>query len=1136
MPETLAIYCLGGLQLSLGGTAVTGFASRKADALLVYLACNPQPHPRETIATLLWPDNDQSRALANLSVILTSLRKQLEDYILADRHTVAFNSEMNLWLDVAAFEEAIEQAQPRQAAGKITRTMAAQLQTAVKLYKGDFLAGFTIRGAPEFEAWALLEQERLRQMMIDALASLITFHQQRGQFSDSIQHAQQLLALDPLQEQIHRQLMRLYAFDNQRSAALSQFEQCAAVLANELGVEPDEETVALYEQLKDDKVIWPEDVTRSPGHPVAPVPLHNLPAPTTAFIGREDELAQIEKWLAEPDGRLLTIIGPGGMGKTRLAQEAARAQLGEFADGVWYVSLVPLVDTSELVTAVAETIGLTFAGNISPARQLTNYLAGKESFLILDNFEHLMTDDSLTLLAQIMQQATELKLLVTSRERLNLQAERLLELVGLSFPETSNQFSVSSERNAEHWQLPAEYPAVQLFINRVSRLRADFSLAGQETAVSKLCQLVGGMPLALELAAAWSRTLTIAEIASEIERGIDFLTSTMRDLPARHRSIRAVFDYSWQLLSPAEQDLFSRLSVCRGGFSREAAQAIGTASLSTLSSLIDKSFIRLDAAENPQTARYRRHPLLIQFAAEHLAQQPEKLAESQKRLAHYIAEALAERERDFYSPRRGPAMAFMTAEHENVRLAWQWAIANQPALLEKMATSYEYYLIGAGLFPEGYEQFNKAAAALTHPQDALLQALLQVQLCKFARILGETEKGRELVLDSLSILDRQPTTARSEAIEALALKQYGGLLFSDDSNFPEATRVHEQALALFRQQKNLVGEGDVLFLLSGGEFYTGQYAEAIRLAEQSQAVQQQAGNQIGQMFARQILGLIYTAMGNFDRAIGLFHDCIALAEAANYKVDLPWHHADLGYAYLLAGQFEQASQTLELSLRYSLDQGDPQAISVAYSILGFAHLHNGRFSEATSHAHQALRYSHDEQMYHPMQKAFALCLLGAAALGNEAYRQAAEHLAEAADLFRKINHLEYLGWSLTMQLMAACALKRRRQAKKLVEETAVLIQELDAAMVRLLGQTALAVWCCWQNQPDTGLALWNRAETAKLVKKSAWFKAIASRFIHPAEKVMPPDQLAAAKARANKLKFAQLVQSVEGIGQDADLF
>ncbi|WP_420641457.1 BTAD domain-containing putative transcriptional regulator [Candidatus Leptofilum sp.] len=1113
----LTISLLGGVTIALDGTAVSNFVSRKADALFVYLACNPRPHPRETLATLFWPDNDQTRALANLSVILSSLRKQLNEFLITDRHTVSLNIDAAFWLDVAAFEQAIEAAQKRPQADRISRTVAAQLQTAVTHYKGDFLAGFNIRGVPEFEAWMLLEQERLRQMMLDTLSDLIAFHQQRGQFSNGIQHAQRLLALDPLQEEAHRQLMRLYALDNQRPTALAQFEQCVAVLADELGIEPDEETNHLYEQLKDEKS------ARAPENLKTVTPQHNLPAATTSFIGRENELAHIKNWLTEPNGRLLTIIGPGGIGKTRLAQEAARTCLGQFADGVWYISLVPLIDEAGLITAVAETIGLTFTGNIDPTHQLISYLTNKEMLLILDNFEHLITGQSVGFLTQLINQTPELKLLVTSRGRLNLQAEQLLELAGLPFPATSHQNLASDKPHTAH-QLPiTDYPAVQLFANRASKVRSDFDLVGQETAVAKLCQLVAGLPLALELAATWSRTLTVTEIVAEIEQGIDFLATTMRDLPERHRSVRAVFAYSWQLLSSTEKEVFSRLSVCRGGFSRQAAQHIANASLLTLRSLIDKSFIRLDAATSGQIARYRRHPLLIQFAAEQLAQQPEKLAESQQKLAGYIADTLANHTDKFYGPERQKAMALMTAEHENVRISWQWAIENEPRLLEKMASSYQYFLASVGLFSEGYEKFNHAVSSVRQPEQQLLRAQLLVPLCMFARLVGQTSYGKEMVLESLAILDRLQSAGSQQQIEALALKQYGSLLFSDDNNYSEAEKINEQALALFQTLNDLVGQGEALNGLGVVAYFTGNYQKAIKLIEDSLLLQERASNQIGQMINKQILGLIHTSLGNFAEAIDYFHACITLAEVAHYRVDVPWHQLNLGNAYLLSGQLSAAYQTLKRSLHHSLEQGDPQAISGAYSLLGMASLHNGRFSEAHLQARQGLRYSQEPGLQFPFYQAFALQVLGSVALAEGNTRRAFEQSVEASDLFRKIEHLEYLSCSLSIQLMAACALKRFRRAKALAQETIELVQKLEAYLPKLLAVTALAIWACQQNQADIGSRLWATISQENLVAQSAWFQAIAQQQLQPILILPNQSQQKEEKARTQTIDFLECV-------------
>ncbi|MCA9934202.1 MAG: hypothetical protein H6662_09485 [Ardenticatenaceae bacterium] len=234
-----------------------------------------------------------------------------------------------------------------------------------------------------------------------------------------------------------------------------------------------------------------------------------------------------------------SLVGPGGIGKTRLAQQAARGKLGDFLDGVWLVPLASLDNEADLVTAVAQAIDFTFSGAGSPQAQLLQYLRRKEMLLVLDNFEQLLTDGRIPLVTEILAQAPQVKLLVTSQERLNVQAESLLELNGLPYP------SVTNDNEA------ADYPAIQLFADRARRLKPDCAL--DVTAVSHICQLVEGLPLALELAAAWIRVLPLAEIAAEIEQGLDFLTSPLRDAPDRHRSVRILFEGSWQISNVNEQ-------------------------------------------------------------------------------------------------------------------------------------------------------------------------------------------------------------------------------------------------------------------------------------------------------------------------------------------------------------------------------------------------------------------------------------------------------------------------------------------------------------------------------------------------------------------------------------------------------
>ena len=945
----LIISLLGGLDIAQEGTAVTGFVSRKADALLVYLACNPRPHPRETIATLFWPDNDQSRALANLSVILSSLRKQLADYLIAERHTVAFNSEADFQLDVALFETAVTQAQ-RQQSGKLTRTVAAQLDTAVSLYKGDFLAGFNIRGVPEFEAWVLLEQERLRQLMLEALADLITFHQQRGQLSDGIRNAQRLLALDPLQEETHRQLMMLYAQDNQRPAALAQYEQCAAILAEELGVEPDEETVALYEAIRDDKVTKGQGdkgtssglVTLSPGHPVTLSQKHNLPAPNTTFIGRENELAQIEKWLTEPNGRLLTIIGPGGMGKTRLAQEAVRGQLGEFADGVWLVSLVPQTNMNEVVTAVAEAISFSLAGKENLPTQLLTHLKPLEMLLVLDNLEHLLTLEMRDFLSQLTQEAPELRLIATSRERLNLQAESLLELHGLPYPVSGKPFSLTGDRLTD-------YASVQLFINRVQRIQADFDLSRQETAVAQLCQLVGGLPLALELAATWTRVLSVAEIVTEIQRELAALTTTLHDVPERHRSLRAVIESSWQMLPAAEQVLFRKLAAFRGGFTRAAAQQVANASLPQLMSLVDRSFLRLDADQ-----RFRRHPLLLQFAQEQLAAQPEEQAQVAAVHARFFAEFVQQREPTLKGPDAPQTLAVLAADLENIRAAWQWGLAQlDTAVLDKLVAGIARFFGDRSRFLEGTAVFEHSLKVLTgQPVKPVLEPVLakiQVELGRFWHENGRFAEA-EAILRQADDLTRQHqlTDVRIDCLRQL------GVVTADQGNWQAAHHYSEQALQLCRAAGDPDQIPPILNALGNLCVSDGDYDQALVYFNEAMTLSEATGNTLRVAILHNNIAIIANRQKNYREAIRQWQLALTYFEALAHDIGQANANHNIAMAFAGLEQYDEALTYIEAATAVHQKIGHRRGMVGGLSVMGTIYRKLGKRQKARRYLDDSL--------------------------------------------------------------------------------------------------------------------------------------------------------------------------------------
>jgi DNA-binding SARP family transcriptional activator len=386
MNDPLEIITLGGLDIRVGGEPITAFESRKVEALLVYLACTARPQSRDVLADLLWDDLSQTRAMANLRGVLYDLRQRLRPYLDVTRNTIALNQEAATWLDVAALERTLDDVSEQ--GGLISSAAVEQVEGALALYRGDFLAGFHVRACRGFEEWMRVEQERLRGLVVETLHELMAHHLDNGAYKTALAHARRLLELDPESEAAHRGVMAGLACTGHRAAALAQYESCRSLLAEELGVEPEAETTALYEQIRMGEIAPPIEA--------AAAPRHNLPPQATPFVGRAEEMARIARRLDDPACRLLTLVGPGGCGKTRLAIEAAQQLVAgppattQFVNGVFFVPLAAVGTPDSIVPAIASALDFTFYGQGDPIEQLLNYLRRKALLLVLDNFEHLL--------------------------------------------------------------------------------------------------------------------------------------------------------------------------------------------------------------------------------------------------------------------------------------------------------------------------------------------------------------------------------------------------------------------------------------------------------------------------------------------------------------------------------------------------------------------------------------------------------------------------------------------------------------------------------------------------------------------------------------------------------------------------
>ncbi|HEX2998423.1 MAG TPA: NB-ARC domain-containing protein, partial [Anaerolineales bacterium] len=470
--------------------------------------------------------------------------------------------------------------------------------------------------------------------------------------------------------------------------------QMAELLATELDISADQRPLFLKTARQEKSTDSLDAIPALSGlEPVpAPRPIPgNLPVPPTPLVGREQEIRTIARQLTEPSCRMLTLIGPGGIGKTRLSIEVGRELEAHFSDGVYFITLAGVGMSESILPVLAETLGLTFSGPAEPAVQLSNFLRTKNILLVLDNMEHLLAGGEL--FGRILTQTQQVKMLITSREQLRLQWEWLFEVQGLPIPQETDPSLVENE-------------AIMLFAQRARQISQGFSLQQEDLpALVRICQLVGGLPLAIELAASWVRILSCREIAQELEKSIDFLETRKLDVPERHRSIKTVFDHSWELLTEEERLLLKKLSVFQGGFTRDAAAAATGASLSMLSVLVDKSLLRY----SKNSDRYDFHELIRQYAFSQLQSNrvDEKLAF--EKYAYYYAGWIASLEQRLKSAQQLQTSHLIRAETVNWHCAWHWAIANgRLDLLRKMHQCLNWYFEVHGYYDEALSAYRAA--------------------------------------------------------------------------------------------------------------------------------------------------------------------------------------------------------------------------------------------------------------------------------------------------------------------------------------------------------------------------------------------------------------------------------------------
>jgi predicted ATPase/DNA-binding CsgD family transcriptional regulator len=629
------------------------------------------------------------------------------------------------------------------------------------------------------------------------------------------------------------------------------------------------------------------------------VKISNLPSQPTSFIGRETELTEIADLLANPNCRLLTVTGPGGIGKTRLAIHAAN-QITHFAHSVYFVPLHLLNSPDFIIPAIAEALQIQFYGQASAREQLLDYLREKSLLLVVDNFEHLL--DGAAILSDILAHAPSVKALVTSRERLNLLEEWVLDMQGLPFPTNEVETEIG------------DYDAVQLFVQHARRAQVGFALTDTQTpAVIRICRLVGGMPLGIELAAAWVRALSCEAIANEIERSLDILETPARNVEPRHRTMRAVFDPTWERLAEVERDVFMRLSVFRGGFTREAAEHVAGATLRVLSALVDKSLLRVDAS-----GRYDVHELLRQYAEEKLDQSSEESELLRNLHAAYFADFMEQRWGHLTYRRQKEALAEIEADIENVRTAWRYSVQQHRASeIGKSIRSLWFVYDLRGWYYQGIKLCVETVEVLrsVHPKhevEAVLAQVLAVQGFWMGAI-GFPQQGLPLAEEGLAMLRR--LNRREHMCLVLQSVWLNNWFLGRAAEEAQAT---QEWLAIARETNDRWN----IALALGIEFVlSDDAAQAKPLLEESARMFEELGDFWGMAIKYYQLGYFAWKSGERDEANKRHQQALKAAQEIHYRAGQYRACYNLGRIAFSSQQFQEARYYYRLSLKTAHEVG-----------------------------------------------------------------------------------------------------------------------------------------------------------------------------------------------------------------------
>lgn len=925
---------------------------------------------RDEVLLLFWPEMRESKARQNLRTLLYKVKQETFAAPLEITETHL------RWLaqtDVQAFQEALS---------------LGDWNTAVQNYGGPFLER-AHDDSSAFEDWLSQTRDELHTAWQDAAMHVARQHLAEGRYKEAVDLLQAILRYDFLAEEVVQTCMKAQALAGQKTAALQTFTTFKKQLRDELEMEPLEETVKLFEEISNLTVNIP---VKQETKLEAKSYKSNLPQTLTPFIGRTLELLELTNLLAESETRLITLLGPGGIGKSRLSLRLLEEQEEKFSGGVAFVRLAPLGAATDIPAATASALHLQLSGESDVFDEVLAYLEHRKMLLVFDNFEHVLA--GAPLLQRLLEKATHCKVLVTSRVLLNLPNERVYDVVGLSIPAAQDDHAIEA------------YDAAQFFLRSARRVRSDFILSeGDKAALFELCSMLQGMPLALELAATWVRVFSLPDLVQEIRQDVGVLETTGQEVSERHKSIRSVFDYSWNLLTSEEQRVLAGLSVFRGGFDWQAAQVVTGATPRTLLWLVNKSLVRTSAS-----GRFLVLEVIRQCAHAKL-EQKEKLSEAH---AQYYLNYLLEKGREFRGKQPKENLLAVETNLENIRFAWRCAIAHQD-------------------------------------DEPLGQ--LSVYLALFSDLRSRVQEGIGLFQEAIDALSEStaPTTLGS-------LMVYQAFLYFWAGEPQTVTRLGEKALTLFQPQENYAGYLTGIDSLAWAKQETGDLQKALDYTRQAYEVVQQSHDEKHILHATRIRAFAEHLCGHVEIARTLYQAALTGYEKLGIEIYRVLNLSNFGEMCLEQGQTQEAKAMFEEALELAKSTGDVAFIYVCLANLGACALELGDPKTAQRYYQEALEMA--KQSGSQSYQILYLSGLARVELALHHIDPAVTLLKQATALAAKTKSLSglmscYFGWA---DYLLAC---HRREAglellQLLVETPAAnaLYKRKAASILKPLGKSA----------------------------------------------------------------------------------